>query len=276
MKKNLEQILGYELSQEQWEYICNLEFTEIKNGYDLTYKKFNHLTVLGKGPGHTALGGHKTSQWWCICDCPCHNIILVRTSNLTSNNTKSCGCQNNQKRKERIKKAVEACKLDLTNKIFGELTALEPTEQRIGNSIVWKCQCSCGKIYYAPANQLNAKRIESCGCVLDSKGVKKIKKILDENNISYTTEQTFPDCKFEDTNASARFDFFIENKILVEFDGIQHFYERDTNYFKDSLKKRQAHDEYKNQWCKNHNIPLIRISYKDLDNITLDLLLGDK
>lgn len=276
MKKRLEEILGYDLTQEQWEQINSLETTQPQTRYDLTYKKFNHLTVIAKGPNYISKGGHSSSQWWCICDCPEHNIILVRTSNLTSNNTKSCGCYNDQKRRERIQKAIDACKLDLTNKFFGELQALEPTEKRNGNSIVWKCLCSCGRIHYVAANQLNSGRIESCGCKTESKGVRKIKKILEENNISYTTEQTFPDCKFKDSNAFARFDFYIDNKILVEFDGIQHFKERDSNFFRDSLQKRQEHDEYKNQWCKEHNIPLVRISYQELDNITLDLILGKK
>ena len=32
----------------------------------------------------------------------------------------------------------------------------------------------------------------------------------------------------------------------------------------------------KNQYAFDHNIPLVRIPYKERDNITLDLLLGDK
>lgn len=112
-----------------------------------------------------------------------------------------------------------ASRLDLTNCIFGELIAKKPTEKRKGNSVVWECLCSCGRAHYAAANELRAGRIISCGHITESKGVRKIKKILDENNISYTTEKTFLDCKFPDTNKVARFDFYINNSLLLEYDG---------------------------------------------------------
>ena len=36
----------------------------------------------------------------------------------------------------------------------------------------------------------------------------------------------------------------------------------------------KAHDTYKNRWCKDNNIPIIRIPYTHLDNLELsDLLL---
>lgn len=48
------------------------------------------------------------------------------------------------------------------------------------------------------------------------------------------------------------------------------------NFFKDSLEKRQAHDHIKNEYAKSHNIPLVRIPYTELDNISLDMIMGDK
>lgn len=35
-------------------------------------------------------------------------------------------------------------------------------------------------------------------------------------------------------------------------------------------------DKEKNQYAIEHNIPLVRIPYTERDNITLDMLLGDK
>lgn len=32
----------------------------------------------------------------------------------------------------------------------------------------------------------------------------------------------------------------------------------------------------KNEWAKEHNIPLVRIPYWERDKITLDMILGDK
>ena len=61
----------------------------------------------------------------------------------------------------------------------------------------------------------------SCGC-LKSKGEEKIIKILKDNNISFEKEKKFDFCIFEN-GSYPRFDFFIENQYLIEYDGIQHF-----------------------------------------------------
>jgi hypothetical protein len=55
---------------------------------DLTGQKFGRLTVL-------SLTGRKNKrlQWLCRCDCGKEKII--RSSSLTTGNTKSCGCQRN-------------------------------------------------------------------------------------------------------------------------------------------------------------------------------------
>ena len=264
------------LTPEIQEKINAINFNHNPAKKDLTGQKFNRLTVLGRGDNYISPKGKTTSQWWCICDCPEHNIILVRITNLTSGNTKSCGCLNKEKSIERIKQAGKNCAKDLRGMVFGELTALTPTDKRNNNSIVWECKCSCGNIHYVSAHDLIHHRIESCGCIKDSKGVRKIKKILIENNIPFFTEQTFSSCRFPDTNALARFDFYINKDFLLEFDGIQHFKECDINFFKDNLEIRKQHDIYKNTWCKENNIPLKRIPYTDEDNITLESIMGDK
>lgn len=162
----------------------------------------------------------------------------------------------------------KAAASNLEGQNFGELTVIKRTDERKRGNIVWECQCSCGRIHYALTSDLKRGSVTSCGCNHDSKGIRLIKKILNENNIKYITEKTFSTCKFLDTTAYARFDFYlIDKNILIEYDGEQHFKEKDLNFFRDSLEKRQQHDLFKNQWCKENKIPLIRISYADLDNI---------
>ena len=53
--------------------------------------------------------------------------------------------------------------VDITGQVFGELTALEPTEQRKNGRIVWKCICSCGKEVYVTAKDLRSGNTKSCG-----------------------------------------------------------------------------------------------------------------
>lgn len=242
---------------------------------DFTEKIFNRLFVLGRAEDYISPKGKKQTMWWCMCNCPKHTILIVRGNNLTSGNSKSCGCLNIEKSTERIIKIGHATALDLTNQIFGELTALFPTEERKNGSVIWECQCSCGRRHKAQAKELKRHSVESCGCITESKGVRKIKRILIENNIPFEIEKTFLDCKFKDTNAYARYDFYINNQFLLEYDGVQHFEERDLKFFKDSLAKRKEHDDYKNEYAKSHNIPLKRISYKDYDNITLEMIMEE-
>ena len=61
----------------------------------------------------------------------------------------------------------------------------------------------------------------------------------------------------------ALFDFYVDNKYLIEFDGFQHFDPISEWY-------RPEYDKYKDQWCKDNNIPLIRIPYTKLDTLTIE------
>lgn len=67
-----------------------------------------------------------------------------------------------------------------------------------------------------------------------------------------------------------RFDFYVENKYLIEYDGIQHFSPGSGWNTLEQLKKTQEKDKLKNLWCQQHNIPLIRIPYTHLDEITIE------
>ena len=68
-----------------------------------------------------------------------------------------------------------------------------------------------------------------------------------------------------------RFDFaiFDNNKLilLIEYDGEQHFKWLKGWQTKEEFEKLQYHDQLKNTYCKNNNIPLLRIPYYDFDNI---------
>lgn len=53
---------------------------------DLTGKRFSNLEVISEN-GTNKHGAH---MWKCLCDCG--SVIICPTQNLTSGNTKSCGC----------------------------------------------------------------------------------------------------------------------------------------------------------------------------------------
>ena len=101
----------------------------------------------------------------------------------------------------------------------------------------------------------------------ESKGEKEISDILNSLNIKYTSQKRFPECKHKNT---LPFDFYIHNKkskLLIEFDGIQHF--KPIEYFggEDVLRDTQFRDKIKNDFAKEKGIPILRISYVEQDNI---------
>jgi len=60
------------------------------------------------------------------------------------------------------------------------------------------------------------------------------------------------------------FDFYLPNlNMCIEYDGIQHFKSVDFFGGDEEFKKRKLHDNIKTQYCKDVNIILLRISYKE-------------
>ena len=72
-----------------------------------------------------------------------------------------------------------------------------------------------------------------------------------------------------------KFDFFVNNSYLIEYDGDIHFSDTKTRgwYSSDYQNQIQQFDQLKNEWCKNNNIPLIRIPYTHLKELCIEDLL---
>lgn len=55
--------------------------------------------------------------------------------------------------------------VDLTGRRFGKLIALAPTDKRMDEgSVVWLCQCDCGKQTEVSARKLTRGTVTNCGC----------------------------------------------------------------------------------------------------------------
>lgn len=90
--------------------------------------------------------------WECLCDCG--NTAYVTTTHLTNWHTTSCGCARDH-----------ASRMELAGQRFGRLVAIKPIDKHMGNSVVWYCQCDCGKVAEVAAISLRRGNTKSCGCL---------------------------------------------------------------------------------------------------------------
>lgn len=228
---------------------------------DISQKQFGKLTALYR----TNNLGKKTC--W-VCQCECGNIISTTADNLLRGHTQSCGCY----QRERTSKSNS---LQIEGQKFGKLTAIKrvekPDRSKGDRCVYWLCKCDCGSFIITQAKYLKSGHTCSCGCIR-SIGESIIQNILQNNNISFIKEYVFKDLAGE-TSHPYRFDFFLPDfNRLIEFDGKQHY--SDTTW--GSLDQSQQRDKIKNEYALKNNIPLVRIPYWERDNITLEMLLGDK
>lgn len=108
-----------------------------------------------------------------------------------------------------------------------------------------------------------------------SVGETKIIRYLEEHNILYELEKKFDECRHK---LPLRFDFYLTGKnILIEFDGIQHFPDelKNVTKYQKEFKPDEViiRDKIKDDFCREHKIPLIRIKYNESINDKLDSLL---
>ena len=102
---------------------------------------------------------------------------------------------------------------------------------------------------------------QGCPICKISKGERKIKNLLDENNVNYLRQKTFDGCV---NQSNLFFDFYlVDYNVCIEYDGKLHF--MSIEYFggEEKFKYIQQNDKIKNEYCVQNNIRLERISYKD-------------
>ena len=226
---------------------------------DLIGQRFGRLTVVER-----AENKGKQTRYLCRCDCGKENIFY--TTNLTRGLSTSCGCLRKEKSKERQF-------IDLTGQKFNHLTVIERDGSDHRGEAKWLCECDCilhSRISVLGSN-LRTGHTQSCGCERRSHGELKVAQLLIENQIPFEQEKIM----FKYANGrNAKFDFYIGNKYLIEYDGETHFKANLHGWHNlEQLQAQQERDILKNQWCKDNNIPLIRIPYTHYDNLCIEDLL---
>lgn len=229
---------------------------------DLTGKQFNRLTVLydtGRKQGNEHI-------WHCRCQCG--NECDVVGGSLRANRTKSCGCL-----KKETDKQPKGNVIDEVGHKYGHLTVIKRAGSTSGGIAMWECECDCGNPNHIIVTGDNLRRghTQSCGCERRSHGELKVEQILKENNIKFIQE--YRPFKFS-SGRYASFDFYVEDKYVIEYDGETHYkYNLHGWHNKERLNAQKEHDIIKDQWCRDNNIPLIRIPYTKLDTLCIDDLV---
>lgn len=140
-------------------------------------------------------------------------------------------------------------------------------------NVLFECGCGekFGRIWFVVKNSKENVCPKCTQKIYGSSYSKAVESWLKENKIDYEVEKTFDSCK---NKALLPFDFYIKEKdLLIEVDGEQHFKpinfggiskERAIVNFEDTIKR----DKIKTEWCKKHSKKLLRISYKEIKNLS--------
>jgi len=236
---------------------------------DLTGRTFAALTVLRRDETVVKRGGQHV-KWVCQCSI-CGNIKSVRGSDLVGGRVVDCGCG----RSERLSKGLV---VDLTGMTFGSLKVLRRDNtigHRSGQHTKWICLCNlCGRTESVSSSFLRSGQKIMCHqCCKKSVSEKKISELLESHDIDFVRDKPYLDCINDRTGYHLRFDFIINSDggvYMVEYDGLQHFKSAPMWDDNGDLEERTRRDAIKDRWCAQNSIPLIRIPYTELKNISID------
>lgn len=149
----------------------------MSNIKDLTGSRVGKLLLLERK--------RENNRTFYYCRCSCGNEKWIRADKIKGE-TANCGCE----RKYKF--------MDLTNKKFGMLTALEVVGNTKNNGYLWRCKCDCGNFKNVPVSTLTAGTTISCGCLQKSKAKESITKankkfrekyLIKGTNISYLNRE---------------------------------------------------------------------------------------
>jgi len=144
----------------------------------------------------------------------------------------------------------------------------------VNNSSIIDIRCSCGEVFSTNVKTFSDKlkpktKCDRCTGNI-SRGEQLVEEYLKSNNMIFKRQYTFSDCKNKNV---LPFDFAVFNSLgdllcLIEYDGQQHFEPIDHWGGEVGFKYRKINDRIKEVYCKERNIPLIRVPYyeKQIDD----------
>ena len=117
---------------------------------DLTGDIYGRLTVITDDGSRSNTG----RVLW-LCECSCGNKVHVQSQNLKNGRTKSCGCLNEEKKRERFK--------DLAGTETDDFKILDRAYSK-NQRVYWNCICKhCGNELILSNSDIH--HYTSCGCL---------------------------------------------------------------------------------------------------------------
>ena len=122
--------------------------------------------------------------------------------------------------------------------------------------------------------QIPRDHFRGSGCTVcnASRGERKIKLLLDNFKINYSMQQRFTGLEYD---GPLRCDFYLtDKKIVIEYNGRQHY--KAVKFFggDKELKLTQARDKVKKEWCINNDINFEVIKYDEIIQERMDEILA--
>lgn len=135
---------------------------------DLKNQRFGRLTVLGDVGKRTGRG---RILWHCLCECG--RVTFVQGDHLKNGKIKSCGCLNDEKRRQRFK--------DLTGTETDNFKIIDRAYSK-NQRVYWNCICKhCGNHVELQSNQI--ERYSSCGCKRNRSSKERMAEISDPDSL---------------------------------------------------------------------------------------------
>lgn len=231
-------------------YKHNLEFCGLKDESSLNLEEW---TLINS----------KTSIY---CKCNKHEKFLTNYDSITSG--RNCPFCAHEKVGKRSRLKIDEV-IKRLNENNCDLEKIEYSE--IGSVVYYRCRFHQDVIQRTLLGNLTARY--GCPLCSSSKGERKIRSVLKDFNIKFQEQKTFDGCVFK---KKLRFDFYLPDyNLCIEYQGAQH-YQPPIQWGDKKLSPEEQQDEFsliqkrdyiKKKYCKENNITLLEISYKNYKRI---------
>ena len=204
--------------------------------------------------------------------CPAHGVFIQEPNE----HLKGCGCPEcgKESKLHHYPRSNGSDFIKKANKIHKGMYLYDKVLYKNSKKqVVITCK-KHGDFRQTPNAHLSRRGCPKCFKYYQSKGESDIAEWLTQHHVLFEEQKTF---KTNPPFNRLRYDFYLPKyNIVIEFNGQQHY--KPISFFGDKKGYEQQYerDQRKRIFCKNHNIKLIIITYKEMNKISiiLDSLLA--